>query len=171
MKKGHRLGELSKLLDLQPYVLRYWLTEFPQLRGDEGGSSGNRLFSSEEVALLRRIKTLLYDEGYTIAGAKKKLESEPPEVRAAGRRGGPAPLFDADEDDGAAADERSDAGEEVADPPPVDDVDEPPATRPAQASARLDTADDERIETLRSGIEKALAEARAILALLEQRRP
>lgn len=171
MKKGHRLGELSKLLDLQPYVLRYWLTEFPQLRGEDGGSSGNRLFTADEVALLRRIKTLLYDEGYTIAGAKKKLESEPHEARAAGRRGGPAPLFDSDEEVAAGGDEGKETEDEIADPPPVDDVDEPPAPPPSRSAARLDTVDDERIETLRSGIEKALAEARAILALLEQRRP
>lgn len=171
MKKGHRLGELSKLLDLQPYVLRYWLTEFPQLRGEEGGSSGNRLFSADEVALLRRIKTLLYDEGYTIAGAKKKLESEPVEARATSRRGAPTPLFDAAEDAAGGGVEGGEAEDEIADPPAVDDVDEPPAPPRSRKSARLDTVDDERIETLRSGIEKALAEARAILALLEQRRP
>jgi len=166
-KRGYRLGELSKSLDLQPYVLRYWLTEFPMLRGDDGGNSGNRVFSADEVALLRRIKALLYDEGYTIAGARKKLESEPPESRAGGRRGTPVPLFDAADDEAAeAAAEAETPPEEIADPPPVDDVDE---AAPARA-ARLDTADDERIETLRSGIEKALADARAILALLEQRR-
>ena len=162
MKKGPRLGELSKLLDLQPYVLRYWLTEFPQLRGSDGGASGNRVFTTDEVALLERIKALLYDEGYTIAGAKKKLESEPVETRATKRRAGAAPLFDADEDGGPEAS----ATEEFADPPAIDDVDEPSVER----ASRLDTANDERIETLRSGIEQALADARAILALLEQRR-
>lgn len=155
MKKGHRLGELSKLLDLQPYVLRYWLTEFPTLRGDEAGSSGNRLFSEDEVALLRRIKGLLYDEGYTIAGARKKLESEPVEPRTAARRGAPAPLFDAADEAEASVDER---------------VEAPVAESVTANAAALDTVADERIETLRSGIEKALVEARAILALLENRR-
>lgn len=155
MKKGHRLGELSKLLDLQPYVLRYWLTEFPTLRGDEAGNSGNRLFSEDEVALLRRIKGLLYDEGYTIAGARKKLESEPLEPRAARRRSTEAPLFEADDDDESGADERLESPDEEA---------------VAANAASLDTVADERIETLRSGIEKALVEARAILALLENRR-
>jgi DNA-binding transcriptional MerR regulator len=166
-KKGYRLGELSKTLDLQPYVLRYWLTEFPMLKGDDGDNSGNRLFTGDEVALLRRIKTLLYDEGYTIAGAKKKLESEPLEARAGRRRVAAAPLFDSDEEEsGAAGEEEAAPVEEIADPPAIEDVDEPPPKR----AVRLDTADDERIETLRSGIEKALAEARAILALFEQRR-
>jgi DNA-binding transcriptional MerR regulator len=152
MKKGHRLGELSKLLDLQPYVLRYWLTEFPQLRGDDGGSSGssgNRLFSADEVALLRRIKGLLYDEGYTIAGAKKKLESEPPEATAAGARRKATPLFD---DDAAA------------------ESDEAPRAAAAESPPPLDTRDEQRIETLRLGLAKALDEARAILDLLNPRR-
>jgi len=155
MKKGHRLGELSKLLDLQPYVLRYWLTEFPSLRGDEAGSSGNRLFSADEVALLRRIKSLLYDEGYTIAGAKKKLESEPFEPAGVARRTAAAPLFDADDEP---------AEEELA------AAETPPAEETADASRRLDTRDDERIESLQKGIAKALDEARAILELLKARR-
>ena len=80
MKKGQRIAEVCKQLDLQPYVLRYWLTEFPLLRGDDSVAPAQRLFQEPEIAILARIKTLLYDEGYTIAGAKKKLESEPAEA-------------------------------------------------------------------------------------------
>jgi len=75
-KKGHKIGEVCKLLDLQPYVLRYWETEFRALQSPAGGT-GPRVYRAAEVALIRRIKQLLYEEGYTIAGARKKLESEP----------------------------------------------------------------------------------------------
>lgn len=77
MKRSYKIGEVCKLLDIQPYVLRYWETEFPALQAQKS-SSGQRSYSEAEVEVIRRIKRLLYDEGYTIAGAKKKLEGEPP---------------------------------------------------------------------------------------------
>ncbi|MBZ0090057.1 MAG: MerR family transcriptional regulator [Thermoanaerobaculia bacterium] len=76
MKRSHKIGEVCKLLDIQPYVLRYWETEFPALHPQKS-QSGQRAYSEAEIEVIRRIKRLLYDEGYTIAGAKKKLESEP----------------------------------------------------------------------------------------------
>jgi len=88
-KTGYRIGDLCRLLDLQPYVLRYWETEFPALQAPEG-SSGQRLFSEEELEIVRRIKRLLYDEGFTIAGAKKRLEAE---LAAGGGTLGTATLF------------------------------------------------------------------------------
>ncbi|MFP3939310.1 MAG: MerR family transcriptional regulator [Thermoanaerobaculia bacterium] len=71
----YKIGEACKLLDIQPYVLRYWETEFPELSPNKS-KSGQRVYSEEELALIRRIKELLYDEGFTIAGAKKRLEAE-----------------------------------------------------------------------------------------------
>lgn len=71
----YKIGEACKLLDIQPYVLRYWETEFPELSPSKS-KSGQRVYSEKELALIRRIKELLYDEGFTIAGAKKRLESE-----------------------------------------------------------------------------------------------
>lgn len=71
----YKIGEACKLLDIQPYVLRYWETEFPELSPSKS-KSGQRVYSEEELALIRRIKELLYDEGFTIAGAKKRLEAE-----------------------------------------------------------------------------------------------
>jgi len=71
----YKIGEACKLLDIQPYVLRYWETEFPDLSPSKS-RSGQRVYSEEELGLIRRIKELLYDEGFTIAGAKKRLESE-----------------------------------------------------------------------------------------------
>ena len=74
-KLFYKIGEACKLLDIQPYVLRYWETEFPFLEPDKS-KSGQRVYGARDLAIIRRIKALLYDEGYTIAGAKKKLESE-----------------------------------------------------------------------------------------------
>src|SRR5919112_1857700 len=71
----HKIGEACKALDIQPYVLRYWETEFPALSPNKS-RSGQRVYSEKELGVIRRIKELLYTEGYTIAGAKKKLEAE-----------------------------------------------------------------------------------------------
>ena len=71
----YKIGEACKLLEIQPYVLRYWETEFPVLAPTKS-KSGQRVYSEKEISLIRRIKELLYEEGYTIAGAKKKLEGE-----------------------------------------------------------------------------------------------
>ena len=68
------------MADVQPYVLRYWETEFPALAPNKS-CSGQLMYSRAEIDVILRIKQLLYSEGFTIAGAKKKLESdaaEPP---------------------------------------------------------------------------------------------
>jgi DNA-binding transcriptional MerR regulator len=72
-KDAYKTAEVCKAADVAPYVLKYWLTEFPVLAGDK---SPNRVFSAREVAIIARIRQLLYDEGFTIAGAKKKIEAE-----------------------------------------------------------------------------------------------
>jgi DNA-binding transcriptional MerR regulator len=74
-KLYYKIGEACKLLDIQPYVLRYWETEFPILSPNKS-KSGQRVYGEVDFALIRRIKELLYEEGFTIAGAKKKLEGE-----------------------------------------------------------------------------------------------
>src|SRR5215470_13157294 len=71
----YKIGEACKALGIQPYVLRYWETEFSALSPSKS-RSGQRVYSEKELEVIRRIKQLLYDEGYTIAGAKKKLEAE-----------------------------------------------------------------------------------------------
>ena len=73
--KLYKIGEVCKLADVQPYVLRYWETEFPQLAPSKSGG-GQRLYTRREIDTILRIKELLYREGFTIAGAKKKLETE-----------------------------------------------------------------------------------------------
>lgn len=74
-KLYYKIGEACKVVDIQPYVLRYWETEFPALNPSKS-KSGQRVYGAKELDLIRRIKELLYNEGYTIAGAKKKLEGE-----------------------------------------------------------------------------------------------
>ena len=74
-EKLYKIGEVCKMADVQPYVLRYWETEFPQLAPGKSGG-GQRLYTRQEIDTILRIKELLYREGFTIAGAKKKLETE-----------------------------------------------------------------------------------------------
>lgn len=74
-KRLYKIGEVCRLADVQPYVLRYWETEFATLAPNKSGG-GQRLYTQREIDVILRIKQLLYSEGFTIAGAKKKLESE-----------------------------------------------------------------------------------------------
>jgi len=74
-KKLYKIGEVCRVADVQPYVLRYWETEFPPLAPSKSGG-GQRLYTQREIDIILRIKQLLYTEGFTIAGAKKKLETE-----------------------------------------------------------------------------------------------
>ena len=73
--KLYKIGEVCKLADVQPYVLRYWETEFPQLAPNKSGG-GQRLYTRREIDVILRIKELLYRDGFTIAGAKKKLDED-----------------------------------------------------------------------------------------------
>lgn len=74
-KRLYKIGEVCRMADVQPYVLRYWETEFPPLTPNKSGG-GQRLYTQREIDIILRIKQLLYAEGFTIAGAKKKLETE-----------------------------------------------------------------------------------------------
>lgn len=68
----YRIGDVSRLAALKPFVLRYWETEFPMLQPLKS-SGGLRLYRQEDVDVVFRIKRLLYDEGFTIAGARRFL--------------------------------------------------------------------------------------------------
>ena len=70
-----KIGEVCEITDTQPYVLRYWESEFPALAPAKN-SSGQRIYRRRDIETVLRIKELLYEEGFTIAGAKKRLESE-----------------------------------------------------------------------------------------------
>jgi DNA-binding transcriptional MerR regulator len=70
-----RIGEVSELAGLPAYVLRFWETEFPQLKPTKSGT-GQRMYRRRDVENLLLVKKLLYEEGYTIAGARDKLKQE-----------------------------------------------------------------------------------------------
>ena len=79
MAKGeaevYRPAEACRIAEVAPYVLRYWETEFPSL--SEGKDKGaTKLYTARDVKMISRIRELLYDEGFTVAGAKKRLEAE-----------------------------------------------------------------------------------------------
>jgi DNA-binding transcriptional MerR regulator len=71
----YRIGEVSRLTELKPFVLRYWETEFPMLEPVKS-PSGHRLYRQEDVDMVLKIKRLLYDEGFTIAGARRHLREQ-----------------------------------------------------------------------------------------------
>jgi DNA-binding transcriptional MerR regulator len=68
----YRIGEVSRMTGVKAFVLRYWETEFPMLE-PEKDPNGRRFYSEFDVELIRKIKRLLYDEGFTIAGARRHL--------------------------------------------------------------------------------------------------
>ncbi len=70
-----KIGEVCELVGVQAHVLRYWETEFPMLQPQKN-PSGQRTYRRRDVEMALRIRQLLYDEGFTIAGAKRKLTSD-----------------------------------------------------------------------------------------------
>jgi len=83
-KLFYKIGEVSRLTGLEAYVLRYWETEFPALRPRKS-SGGQRVYTRKDVDLVLNIKRMLYEQGFTIAGARKRLrgsgQSDPGEKR------------------------------------------------------------------------------------------
>lgn len=81
-KRYFTIGEVSELCGVKPYVLRYWEQEFTQLKPMK--RRGNRrYYQHHEVLLIRRIRELLYDQGFTISGARNRLAEGHPGARAA----------------------------------------------------------------------------------------
>jgi DNA-binding transcriptional MerR regulator len=76
-----RIGEVAKLCRLPAYVLRFWESEFPQLKPSKS-STGQRMYRRHDVEHVVRIKRLLYQEGYTIAGARQQLKDEARAVKS-----------------------------------------------------------------------------------------
>jgi DNA-binding transcriptional MerR regulator len=87
VKLYYRIGEVAQIVGVQPHVLRYWETEFRTIRPQKSGK-GQRVYSRKDVEKLLRVKDLLKNQGFTIAGAKKKLR-EPGELA----EGSPAPAL------------------------------------------------------------------------------
>ena len=90
-KRYFTIGEVAELCDVKPHVLRYWETEFPTLKPVK--RRGNRrYYQRQDVLVIRQIRSLLYEEGYTIGGASLRIESEKQAPAAAARaRGGVDP--------------------------------------------------------------------------------
>jgi DNA-binding transcriptional MerR regulator len=81
-KLYYRIGEACEIVGVEPHVLRYWESEFPSLTPPKS-KAGQRTYRPKDIELLLTIKKLLYEEGFTIAGARKQLSH--------GRRTGKAP--------------------------------------------------------------------------------
>ncbi len=141
-KLYYKIGEACKILEIQPYVLRYWEKEFPLLSPNKS-KSGQRVYNERELEVIRRIKELLYDEGYTIAGAKKKLEGE----------------MAADGDAGVSGVTEKASGK----------PDKAAAGRGGGSGRRAGRDPGARVKAkeLRLGVEAALRQAREILAVLQ----
>lgn len=78
-KRYFTIGEVGELCAVKPHVLRYWEAEFPQLKPVK--RRGNRrYYQRQDVILIRQIKSLLYEQGYTIGGARQKMNDNPEEL-------------------------------------------------------------------------------------------
>ncbi len=78
--KRYRIGDVARLLDLKPHVLRYWETEFASFILGEKTDGGQRLYSQKDIEFFGRVKQLLYKEGYSISGARKRLSGKDAEI-------------------------------------------------------------------------------------------
>ena len=71
----YRIGDVARMAEVKPFVLRYWETEFPMLEPVKS-ISGHRMYRQQDVDMVLKIKRLLYDEGFTIAGARRHLREQ-----------------------------------------------------------------------------------------------
>jgi DNA-binding transcriptional MerR regulator len=157
----YRPADACRIAEVAPYVLRYWETEFPML--SEGKDKGaTKFYTARDVKIIARIRELLYDEGFTVAGAKKRLEAEIAEGRfddglAAARppaeqRGkAPTPL--------SRSSDQASRKVAPASPPPAPAV-PPPAPVAPPAAAAPDGYDRKRV----------VRELKEIVKILESRR-
>ena len=136
-----KIGEVCELAGVQAHVLRYWESEFPTL-APQKNRAGQRVYRKRDVEMALRIKELLYDDQYTIAGAKKRLALEM-------RSGAKLKVVPNDmSGDGAEQQLR---------------LDVPAVSQPAGTLAREGRADEERL-----ALRKIAAELRELLGLLEE---
>jgi len=75
MKLFYKISEVSRITGLEAYVLRYWETEFPTL-SPKKNKGGQRVYEQKDIDTVLKIKKMLYEEGYTIAGARKRLQDQ-----------------------------------------------------------------------------------------------
>jgi DNA-binding transcriptional MerR regulator len=84
-KLYYKIGEVCSLLGVEPHVLRYWETEFASLSPPKS-KSGHRTYRPKDIELLLQIRKLLYEEGFTIAGARRQLKTATPSDQAGPRQ-------------------------------------------------------------------------------------
>lgn len=141
-----KIGEVCELAGVQAHVLRYWESEFPML-APQKNRAGQRVYRKRDVEMALRIKELLYEDQYTIAGAKKRLTNEL-------RGGGKLKVVGAEEDgQPESAPVEFNEGETFTPPPPANGYTRTVAPRTAEE---------------RQGLKQLASELRELLALLEQ---
>ena len=141
-----KIGEVCELAGVQAHVLRYWETEFPML-APQKNRAGQRTYRRKDVEMALRIKELLYDEQYTIAGAKKKLASE---LRTPGREPSPSTP--------------KAAGRSLQPPPSLAArFSSAPAAAPAASASDSALTDEQR-----ASLKQIAAQLREVLDLLDQ---
>jgi DNA-binding transcriptional MerR regulator len=141
-----KLNEVCKLANVQPYMLRFWGTEFDQLEAAKSGT-GQRLYTRDQVGMILEIRRLLFDEGLTIAGARKRInamddgadEPKPKKAKAAAKKKTPAKKKAAPD----TADEPEPEQEELELDASEDEVDK---DAPADVQPLLATLEDVRAE-------------------------
>jgi len=158
-QRSFKLNEVCKLANVQPYMLRYWGTEFPQLEARKSGT-GQRTYSRRQVELILEIRRLLFDEGLTIAGARKRINSadwkdvKPPAARAKSK-----------------AKAKSEPSPEKDEPKGLEPVEEQPpvvAAAAAPTAEEVDKAASERVQPLLAVLQDARSEIADILAAIER---
>ncbi|HEY3174423.1 MAG TPA: MerR family transcriptional regulator [Candidatus Polarisedimenticolia bacterium] len=150
-KLFYKIGEVCELTDTQPYVLRFWESEFPQL-APRKNRSGQRVYQRKDIETVMRIKSLLYQEEYTIAGARRKLDESP-------HSGGTATV--------EPRESRASGGASVQPPPPAAPSGE--ADHPVDAIASRGGGKSARRDAAHTGTD-AGKEARLTKALVELKR-
>ena len=153
-QESFKLNEVCKLANVQPYMLRFWGTEFDQLEAEKSGT-GQRLYTRDQVLLILEIRRLLFDEGLTIAGARKRVTAlqeegklpDPEVPKTTSKKKKAAEPEPADEPAEEAAEEAAPAEDE----PPAEVDKEPPAdVQPLLAT----------LEDVRKEVAKIVAELR-----------
>ena len=147
-----KIGEVCELAGVQAHVLRYWESEFPML-APQKNRAGQRVYRKRDVEMALRIKELLYEDQYTIAGAKKRLTNE---LRGGGK------LKVVGEDDGVASDAAHEGANDGA------GANGSPASDSFAAPAAYTRSVAPLAAEERQGLKQLAAELRELLSLLEQ---
>lgn len=188
-KLFYRINEVAKITGVETYVLRYWETKFPML-APEKDSSDQRRYRQPDIELVMRIKELLYQDKFTIAGAVEKLQSESSQKKKGGRKGRgaeapppePVPQTEAEDgeeieaqaqDESQAAEpdgtiEAEDSEEEASDAVPAHKEPRPRKSATAPVSAVAASAPPPQWEALCARAVKARKELHELIAEIKQ---